>query len=160
MPEDAGSIHRRHVTASPDVQATGRSEPPPAGRREPATNQPADGPPTASWAEVRPRPSPASSATPSRSSNRAASADDQTAAPSRRLPAISQPAGPAVIRATFTARGPPNNSNGAVVSVSDPSGNCRQVLVRGLPCAPPLFAPSSATRPSRQATEYSTCCRP
>ncbi|WP_416906172.1 hypothetical protein [Micromonospora echinospora] len=129
------------------------------GRREPARNQPA-GPAAASWAEVRPRPSPASSAVPSRSANRSASADDQTAAPSRRLPAINQPDGPAAIRATLTARGPPNNSNGAATSVSAPSGDCRQVAVRGLPCAPPLFAPSSAIRPSRQATEYSTCCRP
>jgi hypothetical protein len=37
-----------------------------------------------------------------------------------------------------------------------PSERSYQVLIRGLPCAPPPTAPMAAIRPFAQATEYST----
>jgi hypothetical protein len=55
---------------------------------------------------------------------------------------------------TPTAALPPYSSKYAVTSRSAPSGRWYQVLTRGLPCAPPLFAPTAASTPSRQPTEY------
>ena len=74
-------------------------------------------------------------------SNPAASGDTHTAAPVTRLPAISQPAGPPPAgprsprpgrRTARTARSPRAARRPAA---------CRQVLIRGLPCAPPLLRP-------------------
>ncbi|PSK62026.1 hypothetical protein B0E53_06079 [Micromonospora sp. MH33] len=78
------------------------------------------------------------------------SGDTQAAAPVARLPESSQPRGPPAIRPTFTASAPPNTSNSAGTSTSEPSATCRQVLIRGLPCTPPLLPPTAPSRPSRQ----------
>ncbi len=73
---------------------------PPTANQPPSTG-------VASNNQVTPCSSVASPGTPSRISNSPAASESQTAAPLTRFPTIMKPDGPATIRATFTACGPP-----------------------------------------------------
>jgi hypothetical protein len=111
----------------------------PAATRPSAATQSPSAPPSAPHSRPKPATSPGGSA-----------------APRTRLPAISQPAGPPAIRPTSTASGPPYSSNAAGTSSRMPSGHGRHGVTRGLPCAPPLWAPITANIPSRHLAAYRT----
>jgi hypothetical protein len=61
---------------------------------------------------------------------------------------------------TPTESWPPNWVNAGSYSSQLPSGRLRQVLVRGLPCAPPEAAPTATASAPRQATVKIVLCLP
>src|SRR5262245_54425246 len=113
----------------------------PTGRYPPTIVQPC-GVLTTSADQVCPAGSPARFGAPSTMAKSDASAEaTHEAAPLERLPAMIHPFAPPTMRDTLTAFGPPYSSNDdASTSIIEPSARCAQVLVRGLPCAPPVCA--------------------